>query len=93
MRIMTWFDRSSTNRKNSDPLAKVQSVINMKENMDPIHYFWNNSDLSRVGGNSDFPRESHHVGAPVSVLRDIHTTLCSVSNLHVHTTLTLLVVL
>ena len=46
-----------------------------------------------MGGNSDFPRDSQHVGTTVSVLCDIHTTLCAVPKHHVHTTLTLLVVL
>ena len=45
----------------------------------------NNSDLPRVDGNSDCPRELRHLGATVSVLCDIHTALCAVSKLHRHT--------
>ena len=65
----------------------------MNENMDVQFII---SETTRiclgVGRNSRFPRESQRVGAAVSVLCDIHTTLCAVSKLHLHTILTFLVV-
>ena len=75
---------------NFDARAKQQSIIKMNECTDVQ---LNISETTRTSQEWAETQASQHVGPTASVLCDIRTTRCAISKLHLHTTLTLLVVL